>query len=162
MLKRNWLRWHVTFLLFLSFLSPESQRRRQELQQHLRPGGDIGNGNRMLTRLVGRPGPWRQCHCHNNLGPPITGYVLSDMSAHGTYLCWEGRFMDLETGSQRVLSNLPKVSPPFRDSNPVPDRPMLSVSERLDYNVLEVAFGCRAPWTHYSWVFLYHHALSSL
>lgn len=58
--------------------------------------------------------------------------------------------MDLETGSQRVLSNLPKVSPPFRDSNPVPDRPMLSVSERLDYNVLEVAFGCRAPWTHYS------------
>ena len=43
--------WSVTFLFFFSFLTHESQRRRQEFQQHLRD--DMRNGNHMLIRLVG-------------------------------------------------------------------------------------------------------------
>ena len=45
--------WSVTFLFFFSFLTHESQRRRQEFQQHLRPRDDMRNGNHMLIRLVG-------------------------------------------------------------------------------------------------------------
>jgi len=44
--------WSVTFLFF-SFRTPESQRRRQDFQQHLRPRDDMKNGNHMLIRLVG-------------------------------------------------------------------------------------------------------------
>lgn len=100
----------------------------------LRPQDDIGNGNHTLirqSRKVGSPRPWIQHHCHNNLGVPTPGCLLSYIS--GPWICsyGEGYFINLETESQRGLSDLSKVFHPVSDSNPIPDCPMLCTLEGL-------------------------------
>lgn len=43
-----------------------------------------------------------------------------------------GHFINLKTEPQKGLSNLPKVSHPVSDWNPVPDCPVISILEGFD------------------------------